>query len=111
MAQIALHRELPVDPVRFPLPLPSDDASTLFLQRAGRTVLIGYREPGEPGCWVLARGWRRGDRFTDVRCWRFRSPDRFVAQVGRLMREEGAPDPARDAVTAAGHWASQALPR
>jgi hypothetical protein len=97
-----------VDPVRFPLPLSSDVEPALFLQRAGRTVLMGYRESG---CWVLARGWRRGDRFTDIRCWRFRSPDQFVVQVGRLVREEGAPDLPGDAVTAAGQWVRQALPR
>jgi hypothetical protein len=99
--------EVSVEPVRFPFLLPSDAAQPLFLQRAGRTVLIGYREDE---CWVLARGWRSGDRFTDIRCWRFASPERFITQVGRLTREvDGtAYSAARDS---ARFWVLQALPR
>jgi hypothetical protein len=98
-----------MDPVRFS-PFPSSDAATpLFLQRAGRTLLIGYREDDH---WVLARGWRTGDSFTDIRRWRFQSPVQFIAQVTRLVREMGAGGSDDTAArSAAEQWVSEALPR
>lgn len=96
-----------MEPVRFFLPVSSDANAPLFLQQAGRTVLIGYREDER---WVLARGWRKGDRFTDIRCWRFQSHVQFIAQVGRLAREADA-GAAGEAVGSAESWVHQALPR
>jgi hypothetical protein len=98
-----------MDPVRFS-PFPSSDAATpLFLQQAGRTLLIGYRDDGQ---WVLARGWRKGDCFTDIRRWRFQNPVQFIAQVTRLVREtvDGGSDDAA-ARSAAERWVSEVLPR
>jgi len=96
-----------MDPARFPWSPGSDDESPLFLQRAGRTMLIGYREQEQ---WVLARGWRTGDRFTDIRHWRFDAPSRFVAQVNRLVREADTAAPTNDAALAAERWVRAALP-
>lgn len=96
-----------MEPVRLFWPQSSDASAPLFLQRAGRTVLIGYREDGR---WVLARGWRKGDRFTDIRCWRFQSHVQFIAQVGRLVRE-GDAAVTGEAVGSAESWVHQALPR
>ena len=90
-----------MQPARFPSPLPAGPDLPLYLQRAGRTLLIGYREEGR---WVLARGWRRGDRFTDIRCWRFDLPGRFIAQVGRLVSEEAGPGDGAIAARQAGDW-------
>jgi len=96
-----------MEPARFQPPLPFDDDAPLFLQWAGHTLLIGYRDDDR---WVLARGWRRGDCFTDVRLWRFDSPGQFIAQVTRLVREAGAGASTGEAARAAEYWVRRALP-
>lgn len=74
----------------------------LFAWRGAGIVLMGER--GET-TWVLARGWRSGDRLTDVRRWVFDDPTRFVGQVRRLVLEATANSPqAIDAANAAGGW-------
>lgn len=37
--------------------------------------------------WVVARGWRRGDRLSDVRRWTFDSERRATGQLRRLVEE------------------------
>ena len=81
----------------------ADDSAGLFVWRAGETVLIGAREADR---WVLARGWREGDRLTDVRRWRFVAPELFCRQVGRLVADAGVRD--HDARDAARAWAGLA---
>jgi hypothetical protein len=58
----------------------------VFLWRGAGIVLIGTRE-GER--FVLARGWLRADRLTDVRRWSFLDRRRFSVQVRRLVSEAG----------------------
>lgn len=75
----------------------------LYLFGTGRVILLGYRDGDE---WVLARGWRTRDRFSDIRRWRFTVAEHFAAQVFRLMRDEGLNDAsARMAESAAVDWA------
>jgi hypothetical protein len=65
-------------------------------------ILLGYRDGSE---WVLARGWRTRDRFSDIRRWRFTAAEHFATQVFRLIRDEGLDDAsARMAESAAGAW-------
>jgi hypothetical protein len=77
-------------------------SAALFAWRGGEIVLIGEQSDER---WYLARGWRSGDRLTDVRRWSFASGERFVTQVRRLVWE-AAPDPARAdrAAAAAAEW-------
>lgn len=74
----------------------------LYRFGAGRVVLLGYREGDE---WILARGWRTRDRFSDIRRWRFTVAEHFAAQAFRLIRDEGLNDSsAKDAEAAAVDW-------
>jgi hypothetical protein len=77
-------------------------SEALFGWRGGEIVLLG-EQGGDR--WYLARGWRSGDRLTDVRRWSFAGPERFVAQVRRLVWE-AAPTPLRvdEAAAAAANW-------
>ncbi|CAN5556719.1 hypothetical protein BH09CHL1_BH09CHL1_07300 [soil metagenome] len=83
-------------------PLPPDADTMLYRFGAGRVVLLGYREGDE---WILARGWRTRDRFSDIRRWRFTVAEHFAAQAFRLIRDEGLNDSsAKDAEAAAVDW-------
>jgi hypothetical protein len=77
-------------------------SEALFAWRGREIVLLGEQNGDR---WYLARGWRSGDRMTDVRRWSFSNPERFVTQVRRLVWE-AAPDPARaaEAAAAAANW-------
>lgn len=82
---------------------PTLAAPGLFAWRGGDIVLLGERA-GER--WVVARGWRQADRFSDVRRWSFADPHAFAGQIRRLAREAtGDPDAARLAGSAAAAWA------
>ena len=74
----------------------------LFAWRGGEIVLFGEQNDDR---WHLSRGWRSADRLTDVRRWSFSTPERFVAQVRRLVWE-AVLDPGRaaDAAAAAADW-------
>ncbi|MEA2527857.1 MAG: hypothetical protein QOF01_4422 [Thermomicrobiales bacterium] len=78
-------------------------SEALFVWRGGEIVLLGEHSDDR---WYLARGWRSGDRLTDVRRWSFANRERFVTQVRRLVWE-AASDPARanQAAIAAADWA------
>ena len=79
-----------------------DETAPLFLYGVGRIVLVGYRQGPD---WVLARGWRSRDRFSDVRLWRFADADAFAKQVFRLSHEEDVDlAAARDASQEASLW-------
>ena len=52
----------------------TDDRVVLFLDRTD-------------DAWIVARGWRRGDRLTDVRRWTFASDLRATGQIRRLVAE------------------------
>lgn len=92
-----------MEPFRSQSHSPSDAKSSLYLFGAGRVILLGYRE-GDG--WVLARGWRTRDRFSDIRRWRFTVAEHFAAQVFRLIRDEGVNDSsAKAAEAAAVEWA------
>lgn len=41
---------------------------------------------------MLARGWLTADTLSDVRCWRFTSPQTFARQIRRLV-QDAAHDP------------------
>lgn len=58
----------------------------IFLWRGAAIVLLGTREGDR---FVLARGWLREDRLTDVRRWSFADQLRFSVQVRRLVAETG----------------------
>jgi hypothetical protein len=74
----------------------------LFAWRGAGIVLLGERDGAN---WVLARGWRVGDRLTDVRRWSFADSGRFVTQVRRLVLEATANSShAVDAANAAAGW-------
>lgn len=93
-----------MEPVRSHSHRQSDAAIPLFLHGVGRVVLLGYAEGGE---WVLARGWRSRDRFSDIRRWRFQDVEAFTRQVYRLAREEDDSSSAANAAAAAASlWAS-----
>ena len=101
---LASLRSFSMEPVRSHSHRQSDAAYPLFLHGVGRVVFLGYAEGGE---WVLARGWRSRDRFSDVRRWRFHDVDAFTKQVYRLAREEDAtPASADSAAAAASLWAA-----
>jgi hypothetical protein len=79
-------------------------SEALFAWRGGEIVLLGEQDGDR---WYLSRGWRSGDRLTDVRRWSFANPERFVTQVRRLVWD-AAPDPYRadQAAVAAAEWVS-----
>ena len=82
----------------------SDETAPLFLYGVGRVVLVGYTKGND---WVLARGWRSRDRFSDVRLWRFTDADAFAKQVFRLSQEEDVDlSTAREAAQEASLWAA-----
>ena len=79
-------------------------AADLFAWSGGGIVLLAERA-GER--WVVARGWRRDDRLTDVRRWSFAEARALAGQVRRLAREaNGDASDARVAGTAALAWAA-----
>jgi hypothetical protein len=91
-----------VEPSRSHAQSQSNADPGLYLFGVGRVVLLGYREGDE---WVLARGWRTRDRFSDIRRWRFTVAEHFAAQVFRLIRDEGLNDSsAKNAESAAVEW-------
>lgn len=59
-------------------------APDLFAWGGGGIVLLGERVDAR---WVLARGWREGDRLDDVRRWSFADRRAFAGQVRRLVRD------------------------
>ena len=65
-------------------PAQTHAAADLFVWSGGGIVLLAERA-GER--WVVARGWRRDDRLTDVRRWSFADPRALAGQVRRLARE------------------------
>ena len=81
-------------------------ASDLFAWSGGGIVLLAERAEER---WVVARGWRQGDRLSDVRRWSFAHPRAFAGQVRRLACEAtGDPTGARDLGDAALAWAESA---
>ena len=93
-----------MEPSRLPLHSQSDETGPLFLYGVGRIVLVGYAQGSD---WVLARGWRSRDRFSDVRLWRFADAEAFAKQVFRLSQEEDVDlVAARDAAQHASLWAA-----
>lgn len=65
-------------------------------------MLLGDRVDAR---WVLARGWRQGDRLSDVRRWSFADPRTFAGQVRRLVHDAtGDPADGRQAAAAASAW-------
>lgn len=85
---------------------PSADSmpSALFAWSGGGIVLLAERSAER---WVLARGWRHGDRMGDVRRWSFADPRAFAGQVRRLVRDAtGNPAVARQAAADGSAWAS-----
>jgi hypothetical protein len=98
-----------VEPSRSHFHSQFDEAAPLFLHGVGRVVLVGYTQGSD---WVLARGWRSRDRFSDVRLWRFAEADAFAKQVFRLSQEENVDlAAARDAAQEASLWAAALGPR
>ena len=79
-------------------PAPASPTADLFAWSGDGIVLLGERAADR---WVVARGWRRDDRLTDVRRWSFAEPRAFAGQVRRLVREVTG-----DAASAAGAGAS-----
>ncbi len=79
-------------------------SEALFAWRGGEIVLLGEQDGDR---WYLSRGWKCGDRLTDVRRWSFANSARFVTQVRRLVWDV-APDPfrANQAAAAAADWVS-----
>ena len=65
-------------------PAPASAAADLFAWSGGGIVLLGERSADR---WVVARGWRRDDRLTDVRRWSFADPRAFAGQIRRLAHE------------------------
>ena len=62
-------------------------SEALFAWRGGEIVLLGEQDGDR---WYLSRGWKCGDRLTDVRRWSFANSARFVTQVRRLVLGCGA---------------------
>ena len=90
-------------------PAPASPTADLFVWSGGGIVLLGERAADR---WVVARGWRRDDRLTDVRRWSFAEPRAFAGQVRRLAREAtGDPAGATTAGGAALVWAQDLLER
>ena len=83
-------------------PAPANPAPDLFAWSGGGIVLLGERAADR---WVVARGWRHGDRLSDVRRWFFADPRAFAGQVRRLAREAtGNPAAAAEAGSEAIAW-------
>jgi len=79
---------------------PASQSDELFAWTDGRVVLfVDHSE----AVWIVARGWRRGDRMTDVRRWTFESERRATGQIRRLVGEATGDPFAADA--AAGEFA------
>ncbi len=65
--------------------IPSAAPTTdLFAWSGGEIVLFAERSADR---WIVARGWRHGDRLEHVRRWSFADPIRFAGQIRRLVRE------------------------
>jgi hypothetical protein len=78
-------------------------SANLFAWKGSGIVLLCERA-GEN--WVVARGWTGEDELTDVRRWTFPTYNRFVIQIGRLVREAtGEETDAIEAQLAARNWA------
>ena len=65
------------------------DGPDLLAWRGHGVVILAFPSD-RPGSWVVARGWRRGDQFTDVRRWSFPSRATAARQLGRLVRDATA---------------------
>jgi hypothetical protein len=64
------------------LPRPLVCATDELFAWSGRgIVLLGELSEGR---WIVARGWREGDRLTDVRRWSFAESQTFTRQFRRL---------------------------
>jgi len=63
---------------------PAQQPDELFAWTDGRVVLFVDHTDA---ALIVARGWRRGDRLTDVRRWSFDSERRATGQVRRLVGE------------------------
>ncbi len=86
---------------------PDPDPTDLFAWQGGTVVLFAEWSAGR---WTLARGWRQGDRLSDVRRWSFASPRLLAGQVRRLAHEAtDEPTVARAAGAWALAWAESAL--
>lgn len=59
-------------------------AADLFAWSGGQIVLFAEQSGDH---WIVARGWRHGDRLEHVRRWSFADPARFAGQIRRLVRE------------------------
>lgn len=65
-------------------PVPIHPTAPIFAWSGGGVVLLGERAADR---WVVARGWRQGDRLGDVRRWSFADPRAFAGQIRRLAAE------------------------
>ena len=63
---------------------PAPHVTELFAWTDGRVVLFVDHAAG---AWIVARGWRHGDRFSDVRRWTFDTKLRATGQLRRLVGE------------------------
>jgi hypothetical protein len=80
-----------------PMDAPAPQSDELFAWTDGRVVLFVNHADA---AWIVARGWRRGDRLTDVRRWTFDSERRATGQVRRLVGEATGDPFAADATAA-----------
>jgi len=71
------------DPTRPLTPLQSP-VDILFAWSGGQIVLFA-EQTGDR--WIVARGWRHGDRLEHIRRWSFADPIRFAGQIRRLVRD------------------------
>ena len=75
-----------------------DEQPQVFAWSGGRVVLLAERAGSS---WVVARGWRRGDRLVDIRRWSFATPRLLAGQVRRLVREAAGDHRDADAAASA----------
>ena len=78
----------------------------LFAWQGGRVVILV--EPNLFGSrWYVVRGWRSGDRLTDIRRWSFAAARPMAGQIRRLVEEAtGDTALAAQTSTAAAAWAA-----
>ena len=82
-------------------------STDLFAWKGAGIVLLCERAGDN---WVVARGWTVEDALSDVRRWTFPTYNRFVIQIGRLVREAtGEETDAIEAQLAARDWAETSV--
>jgi hypothetical protein len=82
-------------------------STNLFAWKGAGIVLLCERAGDN---WVVARGWTVEDALSDVRRWTFPTYNRFIIQIGRLVREAtGEEADAIEAQLAARDWAETSV--